>query len=160
MCFFSASTASSYPLPEWAFNSPVWIIKFLFEVMARCVWREVDGLYGWTWPPLLSCSRSGWREEVLECSGADRVVRSRAQVGPAGRSALYAQEESRRGCRIWAITLFVFQGSYLFAGSDMFLSSGSAVQYGKPIALKCIYLSCRRSRQTEQAQTGNWKVWV
>lgn len=92
--------------------------------------------------------------------GADRGVRPRAQVGAAGGSALRAQEESRRGGRIWPITLFVFQGSYLFAGSDMFLSSGGAVQYGKAITLKCIYLSCRRSRQTEQAQTGNWKVRV
>lgn len=32
----------------------------------------------------------------------------------------------------------------------MFLSTRGAVQYGKPIAQKCIYLFCRRSSQTEQ----------
>lgn len=32
----------------------------------------------------------------------------------------------------------------------MFLSTRGAVQYGKPIALKCIYLFCRRSSATEQ----------
>lgn len=54
------------------------------------------------------------------------------------------------GHRIRAITLFGLQGSYLFARFDMFLLTGGAVQYGKPIALKCIYLFCRWSRQTEQ----------
>lgn len=102
----------------------------------------------------LSRTRNGkwvveWVEvevEVLKCSGQTESPALKAQVGAASS----VQEESRRGCRIWAITLFGLQGSYLFARFDMFLSSGGAVQYGKPIALKCIYLLCRQSSQTEQ----------
>lgn len=96
---------------------------------------------------------TGW-VEVLKCFGQTESPVLRAQVGAAGVfwASSYIQEESRQGCRIWAITLFGLQGSYLFARFDMFLSSGGAVQYGKPIALKCIYLFCRQSSQTEQGR--------
>ena len=87
----------------------------------------------------------------MEVFEADSLVFS----GPGGGrgsfwAGSYVQEESRQGHRIRAITLFGLQGSYLFARFDMFLLTGGAVQYGKPIALKCIYLCCRRSSQTEQ----------
>lgn len=88
--------------------------------------------------------------EVLKCLGQTEPSVLRPRWGQREFLGSYVQEESRQGCRIWPITLFGLQGSYLFARFDMFLSSGGAVLHGKPIALKCIYLSCRQSRQTEQ----------
>lgn len=88
--------------------------------------------------------------EVLKCFGQTESSVFRLCWG--GRVRL-VQEESMQRRRIWAIILFGLQGNHLFAQADMFLSSGGPVLYGKPIARKRVYLSCKRSRQTEQGLT-------
>lgn len=50
-----------------------------------------------------------------------------------------------RGSRIWTFTLFGLHLSYLFAWSDMFLSTWGAVQCGKVIRLK--YLCVLHAKQ-------------
>lgn len=154
-CFFAVSYNV---LLEWPFNSLQGSLHFHSNRCCTVFDMTLMGCMGELDPPVLlqKWEMGGWEGGGggVKVLGADRVSCPQAQLGAVGVSGRsYVQGENRQGCRNWAITLFGLQASYLFARFDMFLSTGGAVQYGKPIALKCIYLFCRRRSQTEQG----WK---
>lgn len=124
--------------------------------------------------PVCLCLRMGWGGwlRTKKLWGRPSPLSSGLGGGGQGRAVysgrfwpLMFRKSAKQGCRIWAITLFRLQASYLFARFDMFLSSGQVggggVWHGKPIALKCIYLSCRRGREAKtrprRKRAGSWK---
>lgn len=74
------------------------------------------------------------------------------------------RKSAKQGCRIWAITLFRLQASYLFARFDMFRSSGEGGGRRGRVARKSdsafIYPAGEAEKQKQgrgEKRAGSWK---